>query len=103
MMMNDVNDDFIENDDDDSNNEIPIETERQRERRLLKLEFRRRVDSNDPSLLQLKISNNYITTYFPDDGDWGELGASIGRNTFIEEINIDIYSVDIRVSHAVSP
>jgi hypothetical protein len=97
MMMNDVNDDFSENDDDDSSNdEIPIETEWQRERRLLKLEFRRRVDSNDPSLLQLKINSNYITDYFPDDGDWGELGASIGRNTFIEEINISIYQVDIR-------
>jgi hypothetical protein len=96
MMMNDNNDDLGDNDDDDENDDNDgIETERQRDWRLLKLELRRQVDSNDPSLLHLKITNNNITAYFPDDGDWGGFGASIGRNTFIEEINIAIYSVDL--------
>jgi hypothetical protein len=96
MMMNDVDDDRGDDDDDgDDDNFNAFETERQRYR-LKNLEIRRRVDSNDPSLLHLKITSNITTAYFPDVGDWGEFGVSIGRNTFIEEININIYQADIR-------
>lgn len=52
--MNDVDDWFRENE---------IETE---------LEFRRLIDSNDPSLLHAQIGSELIDGYFPHDGDWGE-------------------------------
>ena len=70
-MMNDVDDELGENE---------IE-----ERRLRQLEFIRRVDSNDPSLLYAEIGidptepNLEDSGYIPHDGDWGKFGASIGR------------------------
>jgi hypothetical protein len=71
------------NDDELGENEI------ERERR--HLEFRRQVDSNDPSLLCAEIGIEYMDySYIPHDGDWGKFGASIGRNTFIEEVCINI-------------
>ena len=83
-MMNDVDDE----------RENYIETDRLRQ-----LEFRRRVDSNDPSLLHADIgidpteSNLEYSGYSPHDGDWGEYGASIGRNTFIEKVDILIGNI----------
>ena len=79
--MNDVDDDLGEN---------AIEKERRRQ-----LEFRRQVDSNDPNLLRVDIGEGRYNNNFPDDGDWGEFGASIGRNTFIEEIFININQWDL--------
>jgi hypothetical protein len=76
-MMNDVDDEV------DEENEI-IESERRRQE---KLEFRRQIDSNDPSLLHAEIGSY---SYIPHDGDWGKFGASIGRNTFIEKVYINI-------------
>jgi hypothetical protein len=83
-MMNDVDDEHGEN-------EI-IDTERLRQ-----LEFRRQIDSNDPSLIHAIIGGDTIEDfgYIPHDGDWGEFGASIGRNTFIEEVDIDIDQVEL--------
>jgi hypothetical protein len=82
-MMNDVEDELGEN-------EI-IETERLRQ-----LEFRRQIDSNDPSLLHAQIGIESMEySYIPHDGDWGKFGASIGRNTFIEEVDIDIDQVEL--------
>jgi hypothetical protein len=83
-MMNDV-------DDERENN---IETDRLRQ-----LEFRRQVDSNDPSLLHADIGidptepNLEYSGYSPHDGDWGEYGASIGRNTFIKKVDILIGNI----------
>jgi hypothetical protein len=81
-MVNDVDDE----------RENYIETER-----LGQLEFRRQVDSNDPSLLCAEIGGDTIEDfgYIPQDGDWGEFGASIGRNTFIEEVCIEINQGDL--------
>jgi hypothetical protein len=77
-MMNDVDDEHGEN-------EI-IDTERLRQ-----LEFRRQIDRNDPSLRHAEIGIESMDySYIPHDGDWGKFGASIGRNTFIEEVDINI-------------
>jgi hypothetical protein len=79
-MMNDVDDEVDDNDN--------IETERSR---LRQLEIRRRVDRNDPSLLCANVGEGFgYSSYIPQSGDWGECGASIGRNTFIEEVCIKI-------------
>lgn len=87
MMMND-----------DEVGENAIETER---RRLL--EFRRQIVFNDPSLVQVAIGVGQVAIgdvtmedlcYIPHDGDWGEFGESIGRNTFIKKIIIDIDQED---------
>jgi hypothetical protein len=79
-MMNDVDDEVDDNDN--------IETERSR---LRQLEIRRRVDSNDPSLRRANVGEVFgYSSYIPQSGDWGECGASIGRNTFIEEVCIEI-------------
>jgi hypothetical protein len=70
--------------------------ETRRLRRLRELEFRRQIDSNDPSLLRAEIGSYTVEySYIPHDGDWGKLGASIGRNTFIEEVRIEVYRVDL--------
>jgi hypothetical protein len=82
-MMNDVDDDLGEN---------YIETDRLRQ-----LEYRRQVDSNDPSLLHAQIGSETIDGYIPHDGDWGEFGASIGRNTCIEEVDISISQGDFEI------
>ena len=75
--MNDVDDEVDDNDN--------IETERSRPRQL---EIRRRVDRNDPSLLCANVGEGVgYSSYIPHDGDWGEFGASIGRNTYIEEVS----------------
>jgi hypothetical protein len=65
--------------------------------RLRQLEFRRQIDSNDPSLLRAEIGSYTMEySYIPHDGDWGKLGASIGSNTFIEEVRIEIFQVDLK-------
>ena len=66
-----------------------------RENEIEELKFRRQIDSNDPSLLHAQIGSELISGYFPHDGDWGKLGASIGRNTCIEEVDIDTSQVDL--------
>jgi len=66
-----------------------------RENEIEELKFRRQVDSNDPSLLHAQIGSELIDGYFPHDEDWGEFGASIGRNTCIEEVDIDTSQVDL--------
>ena len=75
--------------------------------RLRQLEFRRRVDSNDPSLRRAEIGSYTMEyEYIPHDGDWGEFGASIGRNTFIEKVYINIVYLnqgDSKVLFLVSP
>jgi hypothetical protein len=75
---------------DERDNNI-IETERLRQ-----LEFRRQIDSNDPSLLYAEIGGTIEDFgYIPHDGDWGEFGASIGRNTYIEEVSIKMNQGDL--------
>ena len=66
-----------------------------RENEIEELKFRRLIDSNDPSLLHAQIGSELIDGYFPHDEDWGEFGASIGRNTCIEEVDIDTSQVDL--------
>jgi hypothetical protein len=75
----------------DDERENYIETERRQ------LEFRRQVDSNNPSLLYAEIGGDTIEDfgYIPHDGDWGEFGASIGRNTYIEEVSIEMNQGDL--------
>ena len=48
-------------------------------------ETRRRIESNDPSLIKLKIGRT-DDSYFPDDGNRESIGAAIGRNTQLKEL-----------------
>ena len=53
-------------------------------------EVRRQIDDNDPSLSDIWIGDNGDSSYMPDDGDWKQFGASLGKNTHIKLVSIHL-------------
>jgi len=62
---------------------------------------RRQVDDNDPSLSEIWIGNEEGNEIMPNDGDWKGFGASMGRNTHINELSfsLDTSQMGVQVVH----
>ena len=89
--LDDDDDDALPDDDHDDEDEI-------RGRREYKEEVIRQVADNDPSLCDTWIGDeDEDGQVYPNDGDWERFGASMGRNTHINEVNISFNTTTMGV------
>jgi len=82
----------------DDGDDVNVDEEEIREYRE---KVRRQVVDNDPSLSEIWIGNEEVNEIIPNDGDWKGFGASMGRNTHINELSfsLDTSQMGVQVVH----
>jgi hypothetical protein len=80
--------------DENENEYVAINEDEDDEIREYRDEVIRQIDDDDPSLSEICISSEADDLHvMPNDGEWKEFGASLGRNTNITDVTIQINDI----------